>query len=228
MKTDLSLQQLKTKRWPHLYHQLYESRYLLLMTYLPVGLFLIVITIGCYITDIPLNYLARDPASTTGEAFYLGFLSNIGALLWCATATICLFTYFLFGYTGRDNHEKMFWLISGLFNGLLLFDDFFLLHESTLPYYFDIPEKLTLLVYGLCFLAYFALFPKMIFRRHYWLFLTALAFWGGSFVGEWLFDSGNLHALIEDGGKLLGITGWFAYFALIAIAEVGQALQKGK
>ena len=52
-------------------------------------------------------------------------ISNIGILLWGATASICLFTSFS-KYISRESSKL---LLLGGFSGLLCVDDFFLLHD---------------------------------------------------------------------------------------------------
>lgn len=209
-----------------LYHQLKKWRGLLLMTYLPVVGFLAFIVIQSYYTEISLSYLTRDPVATTDEAFYLGFVSNIGVLFWCAAATICLFTYTFLRYTGWLDHKRSFWLVSGLLTFLLLVDDFFLLHEMIIPYYLRIPEKAVLVIYGLLLLGYLWLFRRTILESEPLLMLVSLGFFGASFAGELIFEQDTWHVIAEDGGKLLGIVGWCSCFTVLAIKEIGQLIGK--
>lgn len=58
----------------------------------------------------------------------VSFLSNLGALLWCASCTICFFT----AYSIQSKYRKKdfdFLLYSGIFSLILLFDDFFMVHD---------------------------------------------------------------------------------------------------
>lgn len=211
-----------------LYQQLKKWRELLLLIYLPVLGFLIFIVIQSYYTGISLSYLTRDPIATTNEAFYLGFVSNIGILFWCAAATVCLFTYAFLRYAHQLYPKRSFWLISGLLTFLLLMDDFFLLHEMVVPYYLRIPEKIVMIIYGLLLLGYLWSFRKTIWDGEPLLILAALGFFGASFVGEWLFEQNTWHVITEDGGKLLGVVGWCVYFTVLALKEIGQLVGKGE
>src|SRR4051794_8451669 len=54
-------------------------------------------------TRQPFSYFTRDPASITHSKFYIGLLSNLGIMLWTATATICLFVAFFVRSHGNDS-----------------------------------------------------------------------------------------------------------------------------
>lgn len=203
-----------------LYQDFNKSTRLLVAIYLPVLGFLAVIATLCLYTEIPINYLTRDPASITGEAFYLGLLSNSGVLCWCVGATVCFFNYALSRRLQPLGKRRVFWFWSGMLTALFLVDDLFMVHEAILPYYLHIPEKVTFIVYGLLMMLYFGLFYRTIVTGRYWVMVAGLFCWGGAIAGEILFEKGGLYSLVEDGGKLLGIVGWLAYFALFAVQEI--------
>lgn len=171
---------------------------------------------------VPVSHLLRDPVLLTQAPFYAGAISNIGALVWCAAASICLFCAALSRQTTSNQPTSkqpickrwdIFLLCSGLITLMLLADDFFLLHEEVYPNYFFISEKIILLAYGVIVLLYLAVFRKTILKTNYLLILFAFAFFGIS-IGIDLFDINDSEVifLIEDGAKFLGIISWSAYF----------------
>lgn len=171
---------------------------------------------------VPVSHLLRDPVLLTQAPFYAGAISNIGALLWCAAASICLFCAALSRRTVAKQANSKRWDIflfwSGLITLMLLADDFFLLHEEVYPNYLYISEKIILLAYGVIFLFYLTVFRKTILKTNYLLLLLAFAFFGIS-IGIDLFDinDSEIIFLIEDGAKFLGIISWFAYFTNLCL-----------
>src|SRR5262249_13116700 len=52
---------------------------------------LILLAALCVQPYVTMATLLRDPITVRGGTFYDGFLSNLGVLIWCATATVSLF-----------------------------------------------------------------------------------------------------------------------------------------
>jgi len=163
------------------------------------------------------SYLLRDPAATFEAPFYVGMISNIGILIWCASTSICFFT---FAITRQHSTLMMssFLLGSGAINCLLLFDDFFLLHEEVFPNYLYLSEKKVMVLYLMFGLWYAWKHRKTILKTHFLFLITAISFFVLSvgcdqatfyFPESWLED--GTQKLIEDGLKLLGIV-TFAYY----------------
>jgi len=176
---------------------------------------------------VPASHLLRDPVLLTQAPFYAGAISNLGALIWCAAASICLFCAALSRQsaakrsTPKQSFNKRwdsFLLYSGLMTLMLLADDFFLLHEEVYPNYFFISEKIVLLAYGVIVLLYLAIFRKLILKTNYLLMLFAFAFFSIS-IGIDLFDINDREIifLLEDGAKFLGIISWAAYFTNVCL-----------
>ena len=66
-------------------------RPVLLPAYLTALLGLCVLAWISSTTGVPVSNLTRDPLAVMGAPVYTGLLSNLGILLWCATAAITLF-----------------------------------------------------------------------------------------------------------------------------------------
>ncbi|MGE4492216.1 MAG: hypothetical protein AB7E65_07180 [Syntrophotalea sp.] len=191
-------------------------RKLLLGLYVPTGLLMLATLAVSLHTGIPLAMFTRDPADITETSPFLGVVSNICILLWCATASICLFSHL--GVKKKGHKDlAMFLLVSGLFTGMLLLDDLFLLHERVLPGYLHWRQRYIYLGYMTITLGYLAGFRKIIFRTDHLLLVLALGFFFLSVAVDCIAARwGHLipvYHLFEDGFKLFGIVSWLGYFA---------------
>ena len=186
---------------------------------------LLALTFGSLVAGIPISYFTRDPSALMGVPFYIGLLSNLGILLWCSSAAICLFSFMVFRGVVKNTEVALFFLFSGILTIILLFDDFFLIHESVFPNYLNIPEKLFYAGYVPTLLTYLVRFRKIILKTEFLLLLLALTFFGLSIFTDLFqqtFDilKPNLVDLIEDGSKFLGIVSWCAYFVRVCVTQV--------
>jgi hypothetical protein len=172
---------------------------------------LICVSVGA---DIPISKFTRDPSAVMNGPSYAGALSNLGALMWSATAAVCLFCASLLrGKVGRV-HARRFLLASAGFTGLLLVDDLFMLHDLVLPEYFSLRERYVVLSYGVLMLSYLVVFRDTILRTE-WL---VLVFAGGFFflslaVDKLPEDLLPMHHIFEDGAKFMGIVTCLLYMA---------------
>ncbi|MGJ5631351.1 hypothetical protein [Nostoc sp. CALU 1950] len=190
-----------------------------LITIIPFSLILIFLKLK---TNVTTDYLTRDPSSIMSAPFYLGFFSNIGILFWCSSAIICLFSYMLLKKDIRAKEYSSFFLFSGLLTSLLLFDDFFLIHESVFPDYLHISEKIVYAGYIALMLMFFLKFKTILKKTEFLILLSAFIFFGLSIVCDNIFP--NIPVAIEDTFKLVGITTWFTYFARICLQRVSRLL----
>ena len=209
-----------------LFSQARELVLFLFLLYILPLFFLLLVIVASFQLDISFAMFTRDPAAIASIHPFVGVASNLGVLLWAASATICLFGWTIFRHSLNEMRFSIFLLCSGLMTTLLLFDDLFLLHDFVFPRYFGVKEKIVFLVYGGLILLGMVKFKKPILETEYLLLLIALGFFGlsvltdvfqyriQSFVGHW-------RILFEDGFKLLGIVGWFGYFLRCCLLRLG-------
>jgi hypothetical protein len=198
-----------------LYSQLKELLPMLLIVYSLPFLILLGVVIVRLQYKIPFSDFMRDPSSTMGAPFYIGFISNLGILFWSFSTAICFFCFEILR-KDRNNKELMsFLFFSGVLTSILMLDDLFLFHEYVYPVYFQISEKLVFTGYGIIIILYLARFRKIILETDFLLLVFAFVFFGLSII----LDSELIHCrgqyLFEDGFKLFGIVSWFAYFTRI-------------
>jgi len=151
----------------------------------------------------------RDLAQSCDTPLGVGFLSNLGYLLWISAAAIALFTA-LARVGGVRGRERQLLLCGGGFSLLLALDDMFLLHDRYV---------------GSTFLyALYAVFAVALLLRYRSLvpalgglsFPVAVALLGGSVILDALQEAlpfgYNAVQLVEEGFKFLGIAAWLFFW----------------
>ena len=199
--------------------------FLLLLYLIPV-LCLSAVVVASTNTGISLGDFLRDPSSTTETSPFVGVISNLGALLWAASATVCLFSWSIMRSTQGKTAFARFVLFFGLMTVILLLDDLFLFHETVYPR-FGVSEMLSAMCYGVVVLYGLIAFRKCILETEFLILLIALAFFGLSifvdtFQGRIEWRIGEWRILAEDGAKFLGIVAWFGYFSRCCFLRINS------
>ncbi len=181
---------------------------------LPAGLILLFVVFLKIAFDVSTGDLLRDANAVSHRPPYVGMVSNLGILAWCATACICLFTAFLSHPKGIN--VESFLLYSGILSAILMFDDLFQFHDEAFPEYLNLSEELVLLSYGLFALIIFYRHKDIILSTNYLILLTCLALFFISIVVDQFFKEIPAEKLIEDGAKFTGILTWLGYYLQIS------------
>lgn len=184
--------------------------------FLPSLSILAAIAVVSVIYQVRIPHLTRDVASIARIHPLSGILSNVGILLWCATASICLFSALTLR-NAKSNKEYRFLLYSALLSLYLLFDDLFMFHEELASRYFGLNEKVIFSLLGIAVLTYLIAFQRVIRETDYFLLLVALGFLGSSVLidsvlGRVTRGLGDWEFFLEDGAKWLGIVSWCSYY----------------
>jgi len=171
--------------------------------------------------EVSMGTLTRDPLS--GKPAYLGLLSQMGILVWAASAATCL----LAAGVLRGAPESRFLFGAGILSLVLCLDDAFLLHDEVLPLV-GVPEELIYAGHLGIVLVFLVAFRRQILRAHYPVLLLALGLLGVSVVCDawglpWLDPY-----LLEDGAKFAGITMWTAFFSTVAGSLLGADRAGGR
>src|SRR5688572_6923837 len=79
----------------------------------------IALAILAHVAQVPFSHVSRDPATALGGPFVTGYLSYLGACLWCAATAIALFSAVLArgGGDGGRVGASRFFLATGLLSG---------------------------------------------------------------------------------------------------------------
>jgi hypothetical protein len=193
-----------------------SSRRFFIWVYLPAFALLIAITLGSIRSGTPIYTLMRDPLAVVHAHPLTGLVSNLGVILWCACAAVCLFAGAVVSRTGP---REVFWflLCSGLLTLLVLLDDLFQFHESLAVHYLGVDQRSVLAGYMVLTIAYLATFHRRI-REFAWIhLLVALGLFATSTLidetGWWIWSLEPWEGhFVEDSIKFLGIAAWMGYF----------------
>ena len=181
----------------------------LLVAVLPALIVYVLALLLSAAAGIRTQLVIRDLAQSCDTALGVGFLSNVGYLLWISAAAIALFGA-LSGVVDVRGRVRQLLLCGGGFSLLLCLDDMFLLHDRYIGSSF---------LYSLY--AIFALLILFRFRAQVQAlgggsFLLAVVLLGLSVITDQLqelipIDYATLQ-LFEEGAKFLGIAAWLAFW----------------
>lgn len=201
---------------------------IIFIVYVPILLLLGFVTFMSFRLGKPIDYFFQDIFSITAAPLYAGFISNIGLIGWSFTTGVCFFSFLVFRNSLADRKLHWFFLTSGLFTLLLLFDDFFLFHEILYPRYLHINSMIAYFIYASLGLLYLWYFRKIILQSDYLILIIALA---GFFISN-VFDKLREYYLfnpywiiLEEGFKLIGIASWLVYFTLSGMNALRNSLK---
>ncbi|MCT7976820.1 hypothetical protein [Laspinema olomoucense] len=185
---------------------------------------------------VPIHHLMGDPTKVADLPFYIGMVTQLGILLWCATAAICLFTSLYLKPLNPSLKHQHFLFFGGVITVVLMLDDSFQFHEEVFPNYFGISEKIVYLAYVIMLALYLIKFYKIILNSRYLVFVgLAFACFALSILLDMraiidLVDMGLIYdrdrALLENGFQLFGIVSWFTYFSLTCKEQIQQGMHR--
>jgi hypothetical protein len=177
-----------------------------------------------YIYEIPVAELTRDPVQLLNGRPYTGMLSNLGIIIWSATAGICLFVVILNLSYPELKRVRRFFLLAFILTLVLLLDDLFLLHDVILPEDLNLSENYLYAVYGILSLIFIIYFSRDILQTPYLLLVAAVIFFGFSISVDTIVKYFSLQHgfILEDGSKFLGIISWGTYFTFAGYRAINR------
>jgi hypothetical protein len=208
------------------------------MSYMPLRVFVmalvgtllpLVVIVGVTLhSGIRISDMTRDVTAIAAIHPLTGALSNLGILVWWTSASIWFFAAALH-HALQSREVFRFALSSGLLSAYLAIDDLFLIHETLVPGYLGLSERVVYGVLAFAVAVYLLLFRRLILRADGLLLLLAFAFLAASVVVDaapqrWLPRMGEWKYFIEDGMKWLGIAGWCGFSIVRCRADVLAAL----
>ena len=162
---------------------------------------------------IPASALVRDPAAIAKHPIYYGFFSNLGVLLWSATAGGLLVGGLALRDSPGEERRAAFLLWFGAVTVLLALDDVYLLHEDVYRRYLPGSSVVPLALHASLLLGGLLLFRAHVLASGFGALLISLAGFAVSALFDVTVSSPTpLHHYLEDGAKLLGIVAWAGYF----------------
>lgn len=177
-------------------------------------------------TNNPIWKIAKDTSEVTNFPPYIGLLSNWVALLWMATATICLFTTLVLRNNNVPFQKYNFLLVSGILSFVLTIDDLFALHDRVFPSVFHIPEPFLYLMYIITLITYVIYFRRKILQYDYLLLVAAFFLIGVSreiFIRiPYFLESMTANDML----KYFGVIFWLAFFYSASSQEIKNMLEQ--
>jgi len=160
---------------------------------------------------LPAN-LTRDTATILHGPAYTGALSNLGIILWSATAAIMLFSAVHLYKNTVQRRAALMTLLFGLLTTMLCFDDTYQFHEKAFSGVIYVPEELIYLFYLTCIVVISTVCRVIVVTTPFIIGITAMAFFGISIlIDEINLPSGRHDAFVEDSFKFIGIVLWTVY-----------------
>lgn len=205
--------------------QLHAEWFFLLILYAPVVvLFLVLMCIEMEI-GVQASIFTRDPVSIGGLAYYAGSVSNLGVLIWSASAAGCFLGCSVLFSLGVFQHTATFMLFGGLITLMFVVDDLFLLHESVFPRFLGISEYYVYTAYLIALLAFLYRFNTIIRSSRFLLLMLALASFAISIAADMVehFAHTSEWVIIEEAMKMSGIVGWTAYFMRFVFCSLSSS-----
>lgn len=199
------------------------NRHVLFATYaLSIAIIIGMLVVSLWV-DIPIVNFTRDPADLHHFPVYDGILSNLGVLVWCSTAVVCLFSL-----TKHDVGKMMrrYLASSGILSLILLIDDLFMVHDRLLPQYTLLPQVTMYVLYALFIIIWVITFRDIISYTPSVVLLAAAVLFGVSIITDVVADLIGVSLpgmrLLEETTKFLGIISWFMYFAHVGSTVINS------
>jgi hypothetical protein len=169
-------------------------------------------------TDHEFPYLTTEPAGALNEPAYIGFLSNVTALVGIAGTAACLLAW-LATAGGRSSP----WLWGGLLLGALTLNDVFLVDDHYLEG-IGVPEPVTSAALGAASIAFVVVFRDFVRGHGPWIAALALV---GFFSAE-LLDRASQHLdSVEDMFRFVSQLSWALLFVRAAVVGLGTGAGGG-
>lgn len=192
--------------------QLKNNRHSIGFSLLGALLLLFFVTLISSHYNIKVENFTRDPNVVLKGHPFIGAISNLGILFWCAASVISFFAATIL-LKKNINKKFFFMLFSGLITFILLMDDLFMLHEEIFPKMFNISEKIVYSSYLAMMAVYFIIFRYEIIKSDFSVLFLACGFFALSIGADVILPQKGIQFLIEDGFKLFGIIIWLVFFA---------------
>jgi hypothetical protein len=189
--------------------------------YSGLTVFFIIIYFTSQLMDIDIEKFTADPITTFDSHPFVGVVSNLGALLWCTAAVVCLFSYLILRKK-ISSKSASFMLWSGLLTTMLLFDDLFMFHDYLAITHLNIEQTTVYILYLILAITWFIYFFDEIRSNDFLILLLAGFFLGLSVVGDFILPQEGIAYMFEDASKFFGIVTWTTYFIRICRYKFNQ------
>ncbi|WP_333185196.1 hypothetical protein [Microcoleus sp. B3-D7] len=158
---------------------------------------------------------------------YEGILTGVSEVLGCLPVAICAFTFGVLRQKDRGSRSAIFLFFSALLLGAFYLDDRF--RMTLIMSRLGISKKIIYLCYGSAVFLYGVKFWRYIKTTHYLPLVAAFFLFAISRLEDLLETPHQaLHAMLEDGTKLLGLVNLAVYFWYVCHHEVWRHFQQSE
>jgi len=165
-----------------------------------------------------IDSLFTDPFNS--GSYYYGWLTSVSEILWVIAIAICIFSALLLP---KNRRFQIFLWGSAIVMLVLFFDDRFRI-TLLLCAFFGTCKVVKLgvySIYGILLVSYAVLFRRTIRLTPYFPLLAAFFLFGfSSAIDIAPISSLGIHAMLEDGTKLIGLINLAIYFCWICQQEI--------
>ena len=159
-------------------------------------------------------------ASVCHVKAFIGFLSNIGIILWSAAASSSFLAALFLRQGGGNRRFVLFFFWFALFTLLLALDDVLALHETFFPRTLHMSQTGIYCIYAVLTLLSLLVFAREILATDYVLLLIAGCLLSASMAADQFLRMSDLETLFEDSLKFWGIIFWLLYFQRTALLQM--------
>ncbi|MHA6796006.1 hypothetical protein ACVGVM_21195 [Pseudonocardia bannensis] len=175
------------------------------------------------VAGVPFEVFSKEPVDVLSAPRYTGWFAHLVVLVWQVAATAALVGALVLR-RGGHREAAMFLGSGGVLTGVMVVDDFFLLHEAVYPK-LGVPEEAVYVLYAMGAAAFVWRFRGRL-GSDVVLLVAAYAFWGVSVGLDVLYSFGGPLALLpEDGTKATGTALWAVLMVRLTLAELDAVLQ---
>jgi hypothetical protein len=158
---------------------------------------------------------------------YEGILTGVSEVLWCIPVAICAFTFGVLRQKEPRSRSTIFLFFSALLLGVFFLDDRF--RMTLILSGLGISKKLIYLCYATAVFLYGVKFWRYIKTTPYLPLVAAFILFAISRFEDILGSrSLGVHAMLEDGTKLLALLNLALYFWHVCHQEVGRHFQQSE
>ena len=156
---------------------------------------------------------------------YEGIFTGVSEVLWCIPVAICAFTFGVLRQKEPQSRSVIFLFFSALLLGVFFLDDRF--RMTLILSRLGISKKLIYLCYGSAVFLYGLKFWRYIKTTPYLPLVVAFVLFAISRFEDILdLSSQGVHAMLEDGTKLLALLNLAMYFWHVCHQELRRHLQQ--
>jgi hypothetical protein len=216
-----------------------RSRFVLALAIVPATAVVGAVAVLSQVQGFPVERLFSDPLAQAGAHPLLGFVSNLGILLWSAAAGACLVAALVLrhGTKPGEREAARFFVVAAALTAILVLDDTFQFHEDLVERLVGRGQTFVLLGYVAIVAAFVVRFRRFMSQSRWVILAIAGVFFAVSigvdlypvFIaalpGDMTIDTETdaydfVSHVVEDGSKFIGIALWFAYFTVTAASEL--------